>query len=264
MQETTITTEKASSLQPSRKGLQRLDRFISSQLSDMSRNDVRELLKKGKVTVNGVITKKYDFKVSSERDKVTADGVSICYREHIYIMLNKPQGVVCSTRDGLSPTVLSLVPPELMRKGLFPAGRLDKDTEGFVLITDDGEFAHRILSPKHHVPKVYFVRLEADYNDDYEQKFREGMTLKSGEKCLPAEFYKGKESNECYVVICEGMFHQVKKMFEVFGNKVVYLKRLAIGGIRLDENLALGECKEIMHKNVENILEPLNLKELIC
>lgn len=262
MQET--TTVAASSSQPSRKGLQRLDKFVSSQLSGMSRNDVRELLKKGKVTVNGVITKKFDFKISPERDEVIADGVSISYREHIYIMLNKPQGVVCSTRDGLSPTVLSLVPENLMRKGLFPAGRLDKDTEGFVLLTDDGEFAHRILSPKKHVPKVYFVRLEKSYNEDYTEKFEKGMTLRTGEKCMPAQFYKTEKNDECYLVIHEGMFHQVKKMFEVLDNKVVYLRRVAIGGMRLDENLALGECKEIMHKNVENILEPLNVKELFC
>ena len=207
------------------------------------------------MTVNGETVKKSELKINPETDTVKVNNEEITYKKHIYIMLNKPQGVVCSTRDGLSPTVLSLVPEGLMRRGLFPAGRLDKDTEGFVLITDDGELAHRMLSPKSHVPKVYFVRLRDEYDDSYKSKFKEGITLSGGEKCLPAEFYPKESADECIVILHEGMFHQVKKMFEALGNKVIYLKRIQIGGLKLDESLALGECREIVHKNVEKLLE---------
>jgi len=213
------------------------------------------LLKRGLVSVNGVVIRCADIKIHPEIDLITLNGEEISYKKHIYIMLNKPQGVVCSTRDGLSPTVLSLVPEHLQRKGLFPAGRLDKDTEGFVLITDDGELAHKMLAPKSHVPKKYYVELQDNYNDNYSSRFSEGIRLITGEQCLPAEFFKGETLSSCYVVLHEGMFHQVKKMFEALGNKVVFLKRIQIGGLELDKNLALGECLEIMHKNVEKLLQ---------
>ena len=220
-------------------------------------------MKKGKITVNNIVVKAADFKVNPQLDCVCVNGEEISYRKYIYIMLNKPQGVVCSTKDGLSPTVLSLIPDELMRKGLFPAGRLDKDTEGFVLLTDDGDFAHKILSPKNHIPKLYFARLEKNYESDYDEKFKAGITLNTGEECMSAEFHKCNKENECYVILHEGMFHQVKKMFEALGNKVVYLKRVAMGGMWLDENLALGECVEIMHKNVEKFLEKPDISKII-
>ena len=165
----------------------RLDKFVSSQRNDISRSMVRELCRKGQVTVNGKVAKAADAKVS-ENDIVAVKGVEICYKKFVYIMMNKPQGVVCSARDGESKTVLELVPPEMFREGLFPAGRLDKDTEGFVLLTDDGALAHRMLSPKTHVPKTYFVRLRDPWQENYAQAFAEGMTIDGGEKCLPAEF----------------------------------------------------------------------------
>ena len=170
-------------------------------------------------------------------------------------MMNKPKGVVCSTRDGLSPTVISLVPPQWQRKGLFPAGRLDKDTEGFVLLTDDGELSHRILSPKSHVPKKYYAELEKPVSESYIEAFSSGMEIDGGDVCLPAqlELIPDKPS-ACYVTLHEGMFHQIKRMFSALGNKVVYLKRISMGGLSLDENLALGECMLILHKDVERFL----------
>lgn len=233
----------------------RLDKYISNQRQDISRSQVKILLKRGLVTVNEKAIKNADYKINPDTDSVKLEGQEIEYKNHIYIMLNKPQGVVCSTKDGLSPTVLSLVPPNLMRRGLFPAGRLDKDTEGFVLITDDGELAHKMLSPKNHVAKLYYVELQNEFCDFYKEEFKNGMTLLSGEKCLPAECYQGETSKECYVVLHEGMFHQVKKMFEALNNKVVFLKRLKIGGLELDKNLQPGQCVEILHKNVEKLLE---------
>ncbi len=206
--------------------------------------------------LNSVRAVTYDVKINPDKDTVCVDGKEILYKEHVYIMLNKPQGVVCSTRDGLSPTVLSLIPENLNRKGLFPAGRLDKDTEGFVLITDDGELAHRMLAPKSHVPKLYYVMLESAVGDNYKERFNEGITLKSGEKCLPAGFIADEESDRaCQVILHEGMFHQVKRMFEALDNSVVFLKRIRIGSLNLDPNLLPGECKEIMHKDVEKLLE---------
>lgn len=235
------------------KSIMRLDKLISSQRSDLSRSAVRELCKKGKVTVDGVIEKKCDAKVDASSAVVCVNGEPVTYKKHIYIMLNKPQGVVCSTRDGLSPTVLSLLPPELIRQGLFPAGRLDKDTEGFVLITDDGDFAHRILSPRSHVEKRYFVRLEKPYDESYRSRFESGITLKTGEECMSAQFIGSDSKTECTVILHEGMFHQVKKMFEALGNRVIYLKRTHIGSLALDENLPLGGCLELMHKDIEKI-----------
>ena len=234
----------------------RADKFVCDCFSDVTRSQAKILIKKGRLQVGGEVIKQSDYKIFPEKDKVVFDGREAIYKKHIYIMLNKPQGVVCSTKDGLSPTVLSLVPDELQRKGLFPAGRLDKDTEGFVLITDDGELAHKMLAPKSHVPKLYYAELEEDAKEEYSQLFSHGITLATGEKCLPAEFFEieGKK-RACYVVLHEGMYHQVKRMFEEIGNKVVYLKRLSIGGLTLDTDLALGECKEILHKNVEKLLE---------
>ncbi len=229
----------------------RLDKFISSQRGDISRSDVKRLCAAGKVTVNGSAKVKSDMKITSD-DEVRVDGEKIEYKKFIYIMLNKPQGVVCSTRDGLSPTVLSLIPENMRRSGLFPAGRLDKDTEGFVLITDDGEFAHKILSPKSHVPKRYFVRLERPIGEEYARKFEQGIFL-DGEKCLPAQLEKGEDECSCYVTLHQGMYHQIKRMFETLGNKVIYLKRLSIGNIKLREDLPLGGCIEIMHKEIEKI-----------
>ena len=233
----------------------RIDKLISSQKQDFSRSMVKDLCKKGRITINGNVCKKSDTKVDPEKDTVLVDGEEICYKEHVYIMLNKPQGVVCSTRDGLSPTVLSLVPPELFRDGLFPAGRLDKDTEGFVLLTDDGELAHKMLAPKSHVPKEYFVRLEKPCKKFYAERFAEGMTIDGDEKCLPAKFIPSNENlYECRLILHEGKFHQVKRMFMALDNKVVYLKRISIGNMKLDENLECGKCLEILHKDVEKLL----------
>ncbi|MBQ8378314.1 MAG: rRNA pseudouridine synthase [Oscillospiraceae bacterium] len=235
--------------------IMRLDKFIASQRTDLSRKDVKELCKKVKITVNDALVKQSDVKIDAEKDKITVDGVEISYNKYIYIMLNKPQGVVCSTRDGASPTVLSLLPPELNRKGLFPAGRLDKDTEGFVLITDDGDLAHRILSPKNHVDKKYYVELLNPVGENYTEAFSSGMEIDGGDICKPAQLIPCEENkNACYVILHEGMFHQIKRMFEKLGNKVTYLKRISIGGLTLDENLALGECLVILHKDVEKYL----------
>ena len=168
-------------------------------------------------------------------------------------MLNKPAGVVCATRDGLSPTVLALMPDELKRDGLFPAGRLDKDTEGFVLITDDGELAHKMLAPKSHVPKLYYVRLESPLVENAEESFQEGIVLEDGTSYLPAGLERINDK-ECLVTLHEGMFHQVKRMFEALDNKVSYLKRVRIGGVELDKSLETGKVRELSDDEVKRLL----------
>jgi len=232
--------------------LQRLDRFLSNQLN-ISRAEAKELIKKRLVTVNGETAKLYDMKLDPSRDEVCSCGKAVRYREHIYIMLNKPSGVVCATRDRLSETVLELIPPELRRDGLFPAGRLDKDTEGFALITDDGAFAHEILSPKKHVDKRYFAVLEKPASEKDVLLFASGMEIDGGEKCLPAVLELTNDSKEVYITLREGKYHQIKRMAEAADNKIVYLKRVSIGGLPLDENLAPGRCREILHKEIEKI-----------
>lgn len=227
----------------------RLDKFISNQ-KNLSRSQVKDLIKQKAVTVNGQPAKSGDLKIFPDRDCINIHGETVLYRKFLYIMLNKPQGVVCSTRDGLSPTVLSLVPEELMRSGLFPAGRLDKDTVGFVLLTDDGELAHRMLSPRSHVPKRYYCRLEKPYDRSYKEQFRKGIVLEDGTECLAAEITAGDVPDSAFITLHEGMFHQVKRMAEAVGNRVVFLKRVQIGGLPLDENLPLGECRELSPEEV--------------
>lgn len=222
----------------------RLDKFLSEQLN-ITRSRARELVRKRLVAVDGVTAVDCGAQVDPERDTVIAEGKTVRYREHLYIMLNKPAGVVCATRDGLSRTVLELLPEKLRRRGLFPAGRLDKDTEGFVLITDDGGFAHRILSPKSHVDKRYFAVLERPAPPEYAEKFLEGITIDGDERCLPAVLELTEIPTEVYVTLREGKYHQVKRMFEALGNRVAYLKRVSIGGLALDGSLAAGECREI-------------------
>lgn len=232
--------------------LMRLDKFLSGQLN-ISRAGAKELIKKRLVTVNGGTAKLYDMKIDAAADTVCSEGVQLTYRKHVYIMLNKPAGVVCATRDRLSDTVLELIPAEMRRKNLFPAGRLDKDTVGFVLITDDGEFAHNMLSPKKHVDKRYFAALEKPAGPEDAELFASGIVLNGMEKCLPAKLEITEDPKEVYITLREGKYHQIKRMAEAAGNKVVYLKRVSIGGLALDESLNEGECREISRAELELI-----------
>ncbi len=232
---------------------QRLDKFIASQVPDLSRKDVGLLVRKGRVTVDGAVAKTADMKIDADAACVTVDGKEIAYKKHLYIMLNKPQGVVCATRDSLSETVLELLPPEMRRKGLFPAGRLDKDTVGFVLITSDGDLAHKMLSPKHHVDKEYYVRLEKSLCSEAEDIAERGMTLSDGTECMPAKITRINET-ECNIVLHQGIFHQVKRMFEAMDNKVIYLKRTRIGGVWLDVQLEEGQSRELSEEELAEIL----------
>lgn len=235
--------------------LMRLDKFISGQMPEISRNDAKELLKKGLVTVDGVVEKHYDFKLDPEKSVVAVSGNVITYREHLYIMLNKPSGVVCAVMDKVSQTVMELLPPGLRRPGLFPAGRLDMDSVGFVLLTDDGELAHKMLSPVSHVPKKYFVRLARPVSENVPELFKSGMTINGNrkEKCLPAEL-EILSPRECFVTLHEGKYHQVKRMFQATGNMVIYLKRISIGGVTLDDRLGEGEARLLEENEIEALI----------
>lgn len=234
----------------------RLDKFFTSQ-SLATRKEAKELVKNGRVTVNGETVKIADMQIDPKHDIILLDGQNVSYKEYIYIMLNKPQGVVSATEDREHRTVLDLVPPELYRKGLFPAGRLDKDTEGFVLLTDDGDFAHRILSPKKHVPKTYHAVINKPIGQTDIAAFQEGLRLSDGTVCMRAELkvLEEKEQPLVEVILREGKYHQVKRMFESRGKRVLFLKRVQIGGLPLDSNLASGACREILHKELDKILE---------
>ncbi len=225
---------------------ERLDKLIASQ-GKLSRSDVKKMVKSGRVTVDGAVVKSADIKVDADKSVISVDGRTLNYKKNIYIMLNKPQGVISASNDKTQKTVVDLVPPELYRDGLFPAGRLDGDTVGFVLITDDGDFAHRILSPKNHIMKTYHATLKAPLTEEDIAAFKNGIELSDGTLCLEAQVRMLEETDEpvAEVKICEGKYHQVKRMFAALGNKVLYLKRVRMGGLDLDERLEEGQCREI-------------------
>lgn len=233
--------------------MERLDKIIASQ-GKYSRSEVRKLVKDGAVTVNGAVAKKSDIKVS-QTDEISVFGTPLCYKKHIYIMLNKPQGVISATEDRTQKTVLDLVPSELFRPGIFPAGRLDGDTTGFVLLTDDGDFAHRILSPKNHIMKTYHATLRDRLTGEDIDRFKAGLILGDGTTCLEAHVrvISEGETTVAEIKICEGKYHQVKRMFASIGNKVLMLRRVKMGGLSLDETLAEGECRELTAQEVELI-----------
>ena len=225
---------------------ERLDKLIASQ-GMLSRNDVKNMAKRGEIVVNGAVIKDCSLKVSYE-DNITINGKSLQKSQFVYIMLNKPQGVVSASEDKRDKTVVDILPDELKRKNLFPAGRLDKDTTGFSLITNDGEFAHRILSPSRHVDKTYIAKVSSRLDFENAKKaFKDGIVLGDGTVLLSADLQlvEDGENPVFKVVIKEGKYHQVKRMFASLGTKVVELKRIAIGGLALDEQLKEGEARII-------------------
>ncbi len=234
--------------------MERLDKILASQGS-LSRKEVKEMIRKGRISLNGTVVKDSAVKVDENSDIVSVDGVEIVLKKHIYIMLNKPQGVVSASESDTDKTVVDLVPDELFRKGLFPAGRLDKDTTGFVLITDDGDFAHKILSPKNHIFKTYIAGLEHNLSESDIKLLENGITLGDGTELKGSKVEVVEESDEPLVriMICEGKYHQVKRMFAATGNKVLSLHREKMGELYLDESLKPGECREITPEELKKI-----------
>lgn len=225
----------------------RLDKFLGSQ-TDLSRKEARGVIKDGLVRVDGVVITDPGAGVEPSQ-RVSVAGSELSFKEHLYLMLNKPKGVISATEDRSRPTVLDLVSPELYRDGLFPAGRLDADTTGFVLLTDDGGFAHNILSPKHHVQKTYVATLADPVTSECLTAVAVGIELKDGTRCLPAEV-RALSEYTVELKLVEGKYHQVKRMFAAAGNRVVALTRTSIGKLPLDPDLAPGECRELSEDEV--------------
>lgn len=234
----------------------RIDKIISVNLN-IARSEAKNLIKNGVVTVNGSVISDYGEKYDYSVDSICVYGNNICAKKYIYIMLNKPQGVVSASRDSKTPTVVDIIPDKLKRKNLFPAGRLDKDTTGFCLITDDGDFAHRILSPSNHVKKTYIAEVSEKINVEKAiESFNKGIILSDGTVLLSAtlELIAEEEHQIFKVVIKEGKYHQIKRMFASLGTEVIKLKRIAIGGLFLDEKLAPGEAREITAEELDIIV----------
>lgn len=224
--------------------LQRLDKLIASQ-GRFSRREVQELIKNGAVKVNGITVRDRGAKSDDEKDIICVNGEQLDFQRFVYIMLNKPKGVVSATNDKNEKTVIDLVPKEFKGRNLFPAGRLDITTTGFVLVTDDGDFAHRILSPKNHIEKTYEARLAESVTEGQLEAVSNGIELKDGTKCLPAKVtvLADGEKPLVEIKICEGKYHQIKRMFAAAGNGVIELKRTQMGKLTLDPSLKEGECR---------------------
>lgn len=233
--------------------MMRLDKFLT-ELGIGTRKEAKEIVKKGHIKVNEKIAKNSDIKIDENNDKIYLDNELLVYEKFVYIMLNKPAGVVSATFDNRDKTVIDLI-DEYKHLNLFPFGRLDKDSEGLLIISNDGQLAHNLLSPKKHVDKTYYVDVDGLVTEDDIQKFKEGITLDDGKLCKSAklEIIASDEISKCYVTISEGVFHQVKRMFESVNKKVIYLKRITFGNISLDNTLKLGEYRKLTEEEIERL-----------
>ena len=233
--------------------LQRLDKLISAATT-LSRKDVKALVKTGRITVDGKRVSSADEKYDHLAAEIRVDGEIISYKKNHYFMLNKPAGFLSATEDSRDRTVLDLLEENDRAFDLFPAGRLDKDSEGLLILTDDGEYCHNIISPKKHVYKTYYVEVEAPLEETDCDAFEKGIVLGDGMVCLPGKLEIPGEKTGL-VTIREGKFHQVKRMLGSLGKKVTYLKRLSIGGLVLDGSLAKGEYREMTETEVQKVFE---------
>ncbi|MDR0992406.1 MAG: rRNA pseudouridine synthase [Ruminococcus sp.] len=221
----------------------RIDKFLADNLC-ISREQAKEMIKRREVFRGGVSVRLFDEKIN-EGDIIRVGEREIVFQKNIYILLNKPAGLLCENRKTPEGTVFSCIPETLMRKNLSTAGRLDKDTEGLLIITDDGDFIHRIISPKNHVPKEYFARLAKPAEKTYESALAAGITIDGGEVCKPAEIRFTDKNDEVFLAVYEGKFHQVKRMFAALGNEVIFLRRTKCGELALPEKLPVG-CAIVM------------------
>lgn len=267
------------------KEIVRLDKYLAD-MGIGTRSEVKQLVRKGRICVNGSIVKQPEMKIATGKDEVVVDGNPISYVHYEYYMLNKPAGVISASSDPKAETVLDLL-EDAVRKDLFPVGRLDKDTEGLLLITNDGDLAHQLLSPKKHVDKVYYAKVLGHVTNEDVQTFAQGIAMDEEWTAMPATLKivgRGRipyediqhridseedilrergllqtdanntlEISEVELTIQEGKFHQVKRMFEAVGKKVVYLKRLSMGSLQLDESLALGDYRALTERELEEL-----------
>lgn len=234
----------------------RVDKLLSN-VGVASRAELKKYCKQGLISVNGKVINNPGVQVDSENDDIRFNGEKIVYREFVYIMLNKPDGYISATYDKYDPIVLDLIDQSYLVFEPFPVGRLDKDTEGLLVLTNDGQLAHRVLSPKKHVPKTYYAKIQGKVTEEDILAFEKGVILDDGYETMPSQLkiLKSDDMSEIELTIHEGKFHQVKRMFESVGKKVVYLKRLSMGKLKLDESLGLGEYRELTEEEVKLIEE---------
>lgn len=233
----------------------RLDKFLAD-MNVGTRSEVKNLIKKKRVKVNGVIVNKDNLKIDIENDEVTLGDSLIKYVEYEYFMLNKPAGVVSATEDSKDKTVVDLIKENT--KDIFPVGRLDKDTEGLLILTNDGQLAHNLLSPKKHIDKKYYAKIDGIVGIEHIEQFLEGLNINDEYITKPAildiiSIDKENNQSEVYVTITEGKYHQVKRMFKAIGMKVIYLKRISMGKVVLDKGLALGEYRHLTEEEINSL-----------
>lgn len=242
--------------------IMRIDRLLC-ELNIGTRSQVKELLKKGVVTVNGIVVKKGDTQVREQEDRIICQGKEYRYRSFVYYMMNKPAGVITATKDETQQTVMELFCRQMKEenqgeltgipvKDIFPVGRLDKDTVGLLLLTNDGELAHRLLAPGRHVPKTYYVRTDLPLGERESALLTNGVDIGEKSPTRPSQLVRAGET-EYYLTITEGKFHQVKRMFQAAGRRVLYLKRISMGGLALDESLPEGQVRELSREEVARL-----------
>ncbi len=227
----------------------RLDKFLGA-CGACSRTDAKRVIRAGGVTVNGTPARSADQKVDAERDRILFCGKLLVWRKYTYILLNKPEGVVSATEDGRDRTVLDLLPPDVRKAGLFPCGRLDKNTLGLMLITDNGELAHKLLAPKSHVEKEYRFRSKFPISPADATRFEAGVTLEDGYETKPAGISLEGAGDKGVITLVEGKYHQIKRMLEALDNKITYLERIRFGPLRLDTDLARGEWRYLTEEEI--------------
>ncbi len=230
----------------------RLDKFLS-ECAVSSRSESKKAARAGEVFVNGVCARSADMSVDPERDEILFRGARVVYKKYVYILLNKPDGYVSATDDARERTVLDLLPPELRKRGIFPCGRLDKNTLGLMLLTDNGELAHRLLSPKNHVEKKYRFRAKFPISAEDAERFESGVTLDDGYVTKPAKIELSGDGDEGIITLHEGKYHQIKRMLDSLGNKIIYLERISFANLEFDGALARGEWRYLDEKETAEL-----------
>lgn len=232
----------------------RIDKYLADS-GIGTRKEIKALVRSGAVTADGTPVCDPSFHVDEKVSAVCINGTPVSYKKYIYIMMNKPSGYVSATFDKRLPVVTDLLDDYSLSFKPFPAGRLDIDTEGMLILTNDGELCHRILSPKKHIHKKYYVRSDKPITEDDITAFEGGITLDDGFVCMAALLEHGEAENDSFVTLCEGKFHQVKRMFEAVGKSVIYLKRVSMGNLPLDENLPKGAYRELTEEEIKKLEE---------
>lgn len=238
----------------------RLDKYIASALT-LTRKEAHGVIRRGRVSVNGVKIRDIAFKFDYDKSEVTVDGEKTVFHEFRYFIMNKPAGYITSTEEEREPTVMDLLPEKLLKMDLFPVGRLDKDTEGLLLLTDNGQLAHRMLSPKHHVDKTYYLESDLPMDEMDVQAFLKGVDIGEKNVTLPARLVIDKDNpQKAHITLCEGKFHQIKRMLNAVGKNVTYLERTAFANLTLPGDLERGEVRELSDDERET-LENFNKSE---